>query len=100
MNKSDIARELAKRKGISYKKAVLIVNATFEIMKESILNGEKVEIRGFGTFKLKRKPGRFVKNPRTGIEIYIKEKYVPVFKLAKSLRKKLNQKEETLIRKE
>ncbi|HIP42386.1 MAG TPA: integration host factor subunit beta [Aquifex aeolicus] len=90
MNKSDIAKELAKRKGISYKKAVLIVNATFEIMKESILNGEKVEIRGFGTFKLKRKPGRFVKNPRTGIEMYIRERYVPVFKPAKSLKQKLN----------
>lgn len=51
-----------------------------------------MEIRGFGTFKLKRKPGRFVKNPRTGIEMYIKERYVPVFKLAKSLKKELNKK--------
>jgi len=93
VNKSEIARELAKRKGISLRKATLIVNFTFEVLKEAVLNGEKVEIRGLGTFRLKRKPGRFVKNPRTGIEMYVKEKYVPTFKVAKSLRKKLNGKE-------
>ncbi|NPB07609.1 MAG: integration host factor subunit beta [Aquificae bacterium] len=93
MNKSEIARELARRKGISLRKATLIVNLTFEVLKEAVLNGEKVEIRGLGTFRLKRKPGRFVKNPKTGIEMYVKEKYVPTFKVAKSLRKKLNGKE-------
>ena len=90
MNKSDIAKELAKRKGISIRKAYTIVCTTFEIMKEEILKGNKIEIRGLGTFRLKRRPGRFIKNPKTGIEIYVKEKYVPYFKLAKSLRKKLN----------
>jgi len=93
VNKSEIARELARRKGISLRKATLIVNLTFEVLKEAVLNGEKVEIRGLGTFRLKRKPGRFVKNPKTGIEMYVKEKYVPTFKVAKSLRKKLNGKE-------
>jgi len=90
MTKSDIARELAKRHGISYKKALLIVNMTFELLKAKILNGEKVEVRGLGTFKLKRKPGRFVRNPKTGIEIYVKERYVPHYKMSKLLRKKLN----------
>lgn len=90
MNKMELARELAKRKGISLRKAYAIVCTTFDVMKEEILKGEKVEIRGLGTFKLKRKPGRFVKNPKTGIDLYVKEKYVPYFKLAKSLRKKLN----------
>ncbi|AAC07882.1 HU family DNA-binding protein [Aquifex aeolicus] len=90
MTKSDIAKELARRHGISYKKALLIVNMTFEILKAKILNGEKVEVRGLGTFKLKRKPGRFVKNPKTGIEIYVKERYVPYYKMSKLLRKKLN----------
>ena len=90
MKKSDIVRELAKRKGISLRKANLIVNLTFETLKEMILEGKKVEIRGLGTFKLKRKAGRFVKNPKTGIELYVKERYVPTFKIAISLRKKLN----------
>ena len=90
MNKADLAKELAKRKGISLRKAYAIVCATFEVMKEEILNGNKIEIRGLGTFRLKRRPGRFVRNPKTGIEVYVKEKYVPYFKLAKSLKKKLN----------
>jgi len=90
MTKSDIAKELARRHGISYKKALLIVNMTFEILKTKVLNGEKVEVRGLGTFKLKRKPGRFVKNPKTGIELYVKERYVPHYKMSKLLRKKLN----------
>jgi len=94
VNKSDVAKELARRKNISYRKALLIVNLTFDLIKQAVLNGEKVEIRGFGTFRLKRKPGRFVKNPRTGIEIYVKERYVPTFRLAKSLKEKLNPKKE------
>ncbi|WP_461832625.1 HU family DNA-binding protein [Aquifex sp.] len=90
MNKSELAKELSRRKGISLRKATIIVNEVFEIIKEEVLKGRRVEIRGLGSFKLKRKPGRFVKNPRLGIEVYIKERYVPVFKAAKSLKKKLN----------
>ncbi|GAB6065907.1 HU family DNA-binding protein [Aquifex pyrophilus] len=90
MNKSEIAKELSKRKGIPLRKAMIIVNEVFEIIKEEVLKGESVEIRGLGTFKLKRKPGRFVKNPKLGIEVYVKERYIPTFKVAKSLRKKIN----------
>jgi len=91
VNKSDIARELARRKGISIRKARLLVNLTFKVLKEAVLSGEKVEIRGLGTFKLHRRPGRFVRNPRTGIEVFVKERYVPRYKMAKSLKRKLNQ---------
>jgi len=90
VRKMDIARELAKRKGISLRKAYAIVSATFEVMKEEILKGNKIEIRGLGTFRLKRRPGRFVRNPKTGVEVYVKEKYFPRFKVAKSLKRKLN----------
>jgi len=61
MKKSDITREIARRKGISQKKARIIVDGVFQAMAEALTRGEKVEIRGLGTFKIKKKPSRFVR---------------------------------------
>ncbi len=92
MRKSDITREIARRKGISQKKARIIVDHVFRAMAEALTRGEKVEIRGLGTFKIKKKPSRFVKDPRTGVEIFVKERYVPVFKMGKLMKNHLNSK--------
>ncbi len=92
MKKSDITKEIAKRKGISQRKARLIVDQVFQAMSEALTRGEKVEIRGLGTFRIKRKPPRFVKDPRTGVEIFVKEKYVPTFKMGKLMKNHLNSK--------
>ncbi len=92
MKKSDISKEIAKRKGLSQRKARFIVDQVFQAMAEALTRGEKVEIRGLGTFKIRKKPSRFVKDPRTGIEIFIKERFVPTFKMGKLLKNHLNPK--------
>ncbi len=61
-------------------------------MAEALTRGEKIEIRGLGTFKVRRRPSRFVKDPRTGAEIFVRERYVPTFKMGKSMKNSLNSK--------
>ena len=90
MKKSDISREIARKRGITHRKARLIVDQVFQAMSEALTRGEKVEIRGLGTFKIRKKPSRFVKDPRTGAEIFIKERYVPTFKMGKLMKNHLN----------
>lgn len=92
MRKSDITKEVAKRKGITQRKARAIVDLVFSTMAEALTRGEKIEIRGLGTFKVKKKPSRFVKDPRTGAEIFVKEKFVPTFKMGKVMKNSLNSK--------
>ncbi len=92
MKKSDITREIAKKRGITHRKARLIVDQVFQAMSEALTRGEKVEIRGLGTFKIRKKPSRFVKDPRTGAEIFIKERFVPTFKMGKLMKHHLNSK--------
>ncbi len=92
MKKSDITREIAKKRGITHRKARLIVDQVFQAMSEALTRGEKVEIRGLGTFKIRKKPSRFVKDPRTGVELFIKERYVPTFKMGKLMKNHLNSK--------
>lgn len=92
MKKSDITREIAKKRGITQKKARLIVDQVFQAMSEALTKGEKVEIRGLGTFRVRKKPSRFVKDPRTGVEIFVKERYVPTFKMGKLMKNHLNSK--------
>jgi len=92
MKKSDLTREIAKRKGLPQRKARLIVDQVFQAMAEALTRGEKVEIRGLGTFRVKKKPSRFVRDPRTGVEIFVKERYIPTFKMGKLLKNHLNSK--------
>jgi len=92
MKKSDITKEIARRKGISQKKARVIVDQVFQAMAEALTRGEKVEIRGLGTFRIRKKPSRFVRDPRTGVEMFVKERYVPVFKMGKLIKNHLNSK--------
>lgn len=70
----------------------MIVDQVFQAMADALTRGEKVEIRGLGTFKIKKKPSRFVKDPRTGVEIFVKERYAPTFKMGKLIKNHLNPK--------
>ncbi len=90
MKKSDIVKRIAKEKNISQNKAKLIVEGIFLAMTEALARGEKIEIRGLGSIRVKKKPSRIVKDPRTGAEIFVKERYVPVFKMGKLIKNHIN----------
>ncbi len=90
MNKSDILKKLSERHpNIKKKDLKKILDGTFESMIESLKNGESVEIRGLGSFKIKEKPARIVRNPKNGNLIESSPKKVIHFKIGKLLKKSL-----------
>lgn len=67
-----------------------IVNTVFEQIIEAMAQGNRVELRGFGAFSVKKRDARVGRNPRTGESVQVDEKHVPFFKTGKLLRDRLN----------
>ncbi len=67
-----------------------IVNTVFEEIIDAMARGDRVELRGFGAFSVKRRDARQGRNPRTGESVSVDEKHVPFFKTGKLLRERLN----------
>jgi len=89
MKKSDIVTILSEEMNISQKKSAEIVDFIFEKMKKAILNGDRIEVRGFGSFCVKSYKSRKGRNPKTGEIIDVPPKKLPFFKVGKELKKKL-----------
>jgi len=67
-----------------------IVTTVFDEITEALARGDRVELRGFGAFSVKRRDARTGRNPRTGESVSVDEKFVPFFKTGKQLREGLN----------
>ncbi|WP_027370693.1 HU family DNA-binding protein [Desulfovermiculus halophilus] len=91
MNKSQLIKTLADRQNISLDEASVIVNTFFDSIKESLNRGDRVEIRGFGSFKIKQYEGYQGRNPSTGEMVQVKPKRLPFFRVGKDLKEYLNQ---------
>ena len=90
MTKSDLVDRLASKSGnFSRKDIEVIVDTVFGSMADSLAKGEKVEIRGFGSFKVKQREGRNGRNPKSGESIFIEPKKVPFFKAGKELKERV-----------
>ena len=83
-------RLLAEEEGLSQKKAKEIVNVIFESMTESLAMDDRVDIRGFGTFKVKEYEGYVGRNPKTGAAVSVEPKRLPNFKVGKALKERIN----------
>ena len=90
MNKSQLIEALAKSENLSLKKAEEVVNTVFEEMAKTLSRGERVEIRGFGSFKIKHYDGYQGRNPKTGKIIHVAEKKLPFFKVGKELKERVD----------
>lgn len=91
MTKSELIEMLArKRNDIVYKDVEEAVKTLLEQMSESLAEGERIEIRGFGSFALHFRPPRLGRNPKTGESVALTEKYVPHFKPGKEMRERVN----------
>lgn len=91
MTKSDLVEKIAeKNRNISKKDIEIIVNTIFESMRNSLIRGERIEIRGFGSFTVKSRNAREGRNPKTGEVVHITQKRVPYFKVGKELRERVN----------
>ncbi len=92
MTKADLVEIIAEKLDITKKEAEGVVNTVFRSIVKAIEIGEKVELRGFGCFKVKTKRARRGRNPRTGEEINIPSKRVPFFKPGKEMKEAVNRK--------
>ena len=89
--KSGLTQLLADKQGhLSYEDVEYSVNSILNQITESLENGERVEIRGFGAFTLHHRPAKIGRNPKTGETVTVPEKYVPFFKPGKILSSKVN----------
>lgn len=87
MTKRDLIEEIAQQyPRFSRRDAEVMVNAVFDSMTEALSKGDRIEIRGFGSFMVKQREAREGRNPRTGDLVAVAAKKVPLFKVGKELR--------------
>ncbi|MCY0867419.1 MAG: HU family DNA-binding protein [Aquificota bacterium] len=80
MKRADLIESLRKEFRLSREEAKRFVDCFFEELVNMVIENGRVELRGFGVFKLKSLSGRFIKNPKTGIEMYVEERHSISFK--------------------
>ncbi|HEY6000962.1 MAG TPA: integration host factor subunit beta [bacterium] len=93
MTKSELIEQVAEKiEGLTKKQTEVIVNEIFDSVKNALASADdpRVEIRGFGSFKVKGRRSREGRNPKTGSQVSISAKRVPVFKAGKELRERVN----------
>lgn len=91
MTKSVLIEKISEKvEGLSKKQTEVVVETLFESIKEALAKGGKVEIRGFGNFKLRNRNARKARNPKTGEAVEVPPKKVPYFKVGKELREMVN----------
>ena len=91
MTKSELIEAIAlKQTQLSQKDIELAIKTILEHMAQSLESGERIEIRGFGSFSLHYRPPRKGRNPKTGAPVKLPEKFVPHFKPGKELRDRVN----------
>jgi integration host factor subunit beta len=88
-----ISRLAARYPQLVAKDAELAVKTILDAMVKSLLQGERIEIRGFGSFDLNYRPPRVGRNPKSGEKVKVPEKYVPHFKAGKELRERVDSKD-------
>ncbi len=90
MNKSQLIEALAKEENLPLKKAEEVVNTVFGEMEKALIRGERIEIRGLGSFKVKYYEGYKGRNPKTGEIIDVAPKKLPFFKVGKELKERVD----------
>ena len=91
MTKSELIQRIAElNPHLFHRDVERIVSTIFDEISEALARGNRVELRGFGAFSVKRRGPRVGRNPRTGAAVQVSEKYIPFFKTGKQLRERLN----------
>jgi len=91
MTKSELIEAVAQRSNITKSRAELVVNCVFDAMTAALERGEGIEIRGYGSFTVRRYHAYDGRNPRTGKAVSVPEKRLPFFKVGKELKVLVNQ---------
>ncbi|MDI6767080.1 MAG: HU family DNA-binding protein [Bacteroidota bacterium] len=91
MTKADIVDHIASGTGLTKVETEAVVDGFIQTVIEALKEGKNIEIRGFGSFKNKKRKGRIARNPRTGAPVQVDEHFVPYFKVSKELRTAVNE---------
>lgn len=91
MNKSELVKALAEESRLPLEDASLVVNTFVDAMKDALIEGDRIEIRGFGSFKVKEYDGYAGRNPKTGESVSVIPKRLPFFRAGKELKEFINQ---------
>jgi integration host factor subunit beta len=86
MTKAELVEQVATQTGVSKNHTALIVDEMLDAICRALSEGKHLEIRGFGTFKVRERRARRARNPRSGTEVMVPAKIVPVFKPSKELK--------------
>ncbi|MFH0800709.1 MAG: integration host factor subunit beta [Pseudomonadota bacterium] len=93
MNKSDLIEMLSRKlPSMAGRDVEVIVNTIFDSMTDALGRGDRIEIRGFGSFEVRMRKPRVGRNPKTGMSVNVGERRVPFFKVGKELRERVNTK--------
>ncbi len=90
MTKSDLVNAVTEKSNLTKKKVEAVVNCIFDTMFEALVNGDRIEIRGFGSWYVKHYKSYTGRNPKTGSAVDVPEKKLPFFKVGKELKKKVD----------
>lgn len=91
MTKSDLVESVAQTTNLTKKKIEAVVNCVFDTMFEALINSDRIEIRGFGSWFVKDYKTYVGRNPKTGAAVTVPEKKLPFFKVGKELKKKIDE---------
>ncbi len=90
MTKADIVDKVAAGTGLTKLETEAIIEGFFSTVIDALKNGNGIEIRGFGSYKVKKKKPRNARNPKTGEKVFVEEHYVPTFKFSKEFKEIVN----------
>ncbi len=90
MTKADLVDEVSRATELSRKDSEVIVEALFDSVVKALKNSDKLEVRGFGSFRIRKRKARQGRNPKTGERVDVPEKKVPYFKPSKELKDLIN----------
>ena len=91
MTKADIVDTIATATGLTKVETEAVVDGFIKTVIDAMQNGKNIEIRGFGSFKVKKRKGRVARNPRTGEQVKVGEHWVPLFKVSKEVKVSVNE---------
>jgi len=91
LTKADIVDTIATATGLTKVETEAVVDGFIKTVIDAMQNGKNIEIRGFGSFKVKKRKGRVARNPRTGEQVMVSEHWVPLFKVSKEVKVLVNE---------
>ncbi|MBC8367267.1 integration host factor subunit beta [bacterium] len=93
MTKADLVEVISEHVNLSKKDTGIVVNLVLDNIGDALARGDKVELRGFGSFRVKQRRSRRARNPRTGTSVFVPAKLIPFFKASNDLKSIVNRPE-------